>query len=325
MVVITLSECPPKLRGDMTKWMLEISTGVYVGNFSARVRENLWKRICENIGKGRATMIYSTSGEQHFGFEVHNSRWQPVDYDGAILIKHISKEKAEDYHEGDLQRKENLSSDSDARKNLMKRRKQRLSSFFHQTEGIPSEKEPVSETSSVESLSKSISLPDRYVVIDLETTGLRERTDEIIEIAALLVIDGIEIDSMSRLIRPNRIIPETIEKLTGITNSICEEQGVGLEKAINDLKSFVGNEILVCHNVIFDFAFLEQAFKRTGIEPFQNTCIDTLKLARKKINQIDNYKLATIAGFLGIEVKERHRAMADCRTTFGIYEKLKVI
>ena len=49
MIVITLSDCPPKVRGDLSKWLIEINTGVYVGQVSARVREELWKRICENL------------------------------------------------------------------------------------------------------------------------------------------------------------------------------------------------------------------------------------------------------------------------------------
>ena len=58
MVVVTLTDCPPKLRGDLTKWLLEINTGVYVGKINARVREELWKRICDNIKSGRATMSF---------------------------------------------------------------------------------------------------------------------------------------------------------------------------------------------------------------------------------------------------------------------------
>lgn len=45
MVVVTLTDCPPKLRGDLTKWLMEINTGVYVGKVSARIREMLWTRI----------------------------------------------------------------------------------------------------------------------------------------------------------------------------------------------------------------------------------------------------------------------------------------
>ena len=88
MVVVTLTDCPPKVRGDLTKWLIEVNTGVYVGNINARVREKLWQRICENVKNGRATMVFSTTGEQHLGFWVHNTNWQPVDYDGIWLVKH---------------------------------------------------------------------------------------------------------------------------------------------------------------------------------------------------------------------------------------------
>lgn len=58
MIVITLTKVPNALRGDLTKWYQEIQTGVYVGNVSARVRDSLWLRIVENIGRGEATMVY---------------------------------------------------------------------------------------------------------------------------------------------------------------------------------------------------------------------------------------------------------------------------
>lgn len=54
MLVITVKNCPPKLRGDLTKWLIEIDTGVFVGNLSARVRDSLWERVCANIKTGTA-------------------------------------------------------------------------------------------------------------------------------------------------------------------------------------------------------------------------------------------------------------------------------
>ena len=87
MVVITLSCCPPKLRGDLSRWMQEIDTGVYVGNLNARVRDNVWDRVCSNIGNGHASMSYSSNNEQKLEFRIHNTQWEPVDYDGIKLIK----------------------------------------------------------------------------------------------------------------------------------------------------------------------------------------------------------------------------------------------
>ena len=57
MVVITLNNCPQKLRGDLSKWLIEINSGVFVGNLSARVRDAVWNRICEHI---KSCLLYAT-------------------------------------------------------------------------------------------------------------------------------------------------------------------------------------------------------------------------------------------------------------------------
>jgi CRISPR-associated protein Cas2 len=86
MVVITLSECPASLKGDLTKWLLEINAGVFVGRVSARVRDNLWERVCKSIKNGKATMVYNARNEQHLDFKVHNAVWEPIDFDGIKLM-----------------------------------------------------------------------------------------------------------------------------------------------------------------------------------------------------------------------------------------------
>jgi CRISPR-associated protein Cas2 len=64
MIILTLTDCPPSLRGDLSKWLVEISTGVYVGRVSARVRESLWERVKEYAKTGRATLVYPAKNEQ---------------------------------------------------------------------------------------------------------------------------------------------------------------------------------------------------------------------------------------------------------------------
>lgn len=87
MIVIRLSVCPPKVKGFLTNWLLEIDTGVYVGNVSARVRDDVWKIITENIGAGKAIMVYSTNTEQGLNFYTFNSEFVPVDYEGILLVR----------------------------------------------------------------------------------------------------------------------------------------------------------------------------------------------------------------------------------------------
>ena len=87
MIVLCVMNCPPGLRGDLSKWLNEVNTGVYVGRLNARVREELWNRVCSNIKSGQATMVYSTNNEQGFAFLTHNTTWIPVDYEGITLMK----------------------------------------------------------------------------------------------------------------------------------------------------------------------------------------------------------------------------------------------
>lgn len=86
MIVVTLSCCPQSLRGDLTKWMFEIDTNVFVGRMSARIRDQLWERIVRTCLDGRATMVFGVDNEQRFDFRVHNTSSKPVDFDGIKLM-----------------------------------------------------------------------------------------------------------------------------------------------------------------------------------------------------------------------------------------------
>lgn len=87
MIVVSLTSVPPSLRGDLTRWMFEIDTGVFVGRMSARVRDELWDRIVRECGTGRAIMVYGTNSEQRFDFRVHNFEWVPEDFDGIKIMR----------------------------------------------------------------------------------------------------------------------------------------------------------------------------------------------------------------------------------------------
>lgn len=86
MVVLVLTACPSGLRGHLTRWLLEISAGVFVGRVSARVRGLMWERVVELSKDGRAIMVYSVRGEQGLAFKVHRHDWETVDMDGVELM-----------------------------------------------------------------------------------------------------------------------------------------------------------------------------------------------------------------------------------------------
>lgn len=86
MVVLVLTACPPGLRGFLTRWLLEISAGVFVGKVSKRVRELLWARTEKMVRTGRAIMVFSARNEQGLSFRVHGHHWEPIDVDGITLM-----------------------------------------------------------------------------------------------------------------------------------------------------------------------------------------------------------------------------------------------
>ncbi|MCD4556953.1 type I-E CRISPR-associated endoribonuclease Cas2e [Schaalia sp. lx-100] len=87
MITLVVTACPAGLRGDLTKWLLEISPGVFVGNVSARVRDSLWERTVGLCKDGRALMIFNAPNEQGYDYRVHLHSWEPVDMDGLTLMK----------------------------------------------------------------------------------------------------------------------------------------------------------------------------------------------------------------------------------------------
>ncbi|MUL43659.1 type I-E CRISPR-associated endoribonuclease Cas2 [Streptomonospora sp. PA3] len=87
MTVIVLTNCPAGLRGFLTRWLLEISPGVFIGGPSARIRAALWAEVQQYAGQGRALLAYSTDNEQGFTFETFDHKWHPVDHEGLTLIR----------------------------------------------------------------------------------------------------------------------------------------------------------------------------------------------------------------------------------------------
>lgn len=96
MMVLVITACPAGLRGDLTKWLAEVSPGVFVGRPSARVRELLWERTVSLVKDGRALLVYASDNEQGMEFRAHRHDWEPEDFDGLTLMvrKKPKKENA---------------------------------------------------------------------------------------------------------------------------------------------------------------------------------------------------------------------------------------
>lgn len=92
VLVLVTTAVPKGLRGELSRWLLEIGPGVFVGHLSARVREEVWELVTSNVRQGRAILVYSSRNEQRLVFETCGDSWQPVDHDGVKLIRRSSSE-----------------------------------------------------------------------------------------------------------------------------------------------------------------------------------------------------------------------------------------
>ena len=107
MLAIVVENVPPKLRGRLAVWLLEVRAGVYVGKLSKRVREMIWKQVGESLGEGNAVMVWSTNTESGFDFvTVGGNRRIPVEMEGLKLVSFLplpEKNDPSDSSNGDTQ------------------------------------------------------------------------------------------------------------------------------------------------------------------------------------------------------------------------------
>ncbi len=90
MLVIVLENAPDRLRGRLAVWLLEVRAGVYVGDFSTKVREMIWEQVEAGIEGGNAVMAWSTNNESGFDlFTLGPNRRDPVDFQGLTLVSFL--------------------------------------------------------------------------------------------------------------------------------------------------------------------------------------------------------------------------------------------
>lgn len=162
-------------------------------------------------------------------------------------------------------------------------------------------------------------MTDAYTVLDLETTGLNPKHDRIIEIGAVKVRDGKVTDQFQTLINPGRILEQRVCELTGIHNEMLKE-APQIETQIEPLLAFIGDDVLVGHRILFDYSFVKKAAVNQKLN-FEKKGIDTLKLARKFLPELESRKLEYLCTYYGIR-HQAHRALGDAQATAVLYDKL---
>ena len=161
-----------------------------------------------------------------------------------------------------------------------------------------------------------------YIVFDLETTGVRTDFDQIIEISAIKVQDHQAGAQFSTLVNPGRRIPPGATKVNGITDEMVKD-APPLEKVLKDFADFIGDEILIGHNIhTFDLLFLYRDAPEILGRSIANDYIDTLYLARKCLPQLKHHRLTDLAEYFDVDTAGAHRALNDCVMNQICYEEL---
>ena len=157
--------------------------------------------------------------------------------------------------------------------------------------------------------SRDMAFDGEYVAFDLETTGLSFRTDRIIEIGAVVMRDGQEIDRFQTFVDPKRPLQRETAELTGITDEMLRGAPL-IEEALPKFLEFVGNRVLVAHNADFDTSFIRAACSQLGYE-YNYTSVDTLVLSQNLMPELNKFKLNIVADALNLPEFNHHRAADD--------------
>lgn len=165
---------------------------------------------------------------------------------------------------------------------------------------------------------------NKLVIIDFETTGMSPDYNRIIEIGAMQIEDNTITSSFSQLINPKQYIPTFITQLTGISNQMVRNQPCAAE-IMPKFYDFLGDSIILAHNISFDKKFLIAEMKRVNLS-ISNDYLCSLLLARRIFQESPNHKLGTLVRYLNIPMDnnhQEHRALDDVKVTAQLWFKIK--
>ena len=168
--------------------------------------------------------------------------------------------------------------------------------------------------------SADMAFDGEYVAFDLETTGLSSQKDEIIEIGAVRMQGGKELDRFQTFVNPGRRLEQKIVELTGITDAMLAD-APSIETVLPEFLEFVGDRVLVAHNADFDTGFIREACRKQGL-PYGFTSVDTLILSQNLLPHLNKFKLDVVSNALSLPDFNHHRAGDDAVTCGLIFHKL---
>ena len=167
-----------------------------------------------------------------------------------------------------------------------------------------------------------IKVLENYTVLDIETTSLDCYRGEILEISAIKVRNQQETEYFSELIKIHNKVGAFTTKLTGITNEMILKEGKELVLVLKNFKDFLGDDIIVGHNVNFDINFIYDSMKKNQGRNLTNDYVDTLRIARKVLPHLKHHKLDDLIKYFNLVERNEHRALNDCILTNQVYIRL---
>lgn len=163
-------------------------------------------------------------------------------------------------------------------------------------------------------------LPETFIVLDLETTGLDANRHEIIEVAAIRYKKGDTNHAMIQaLVKPSKKVPKKITEITGITQEMLEAEGEPLDDVLPEFIAFIANDRLVTFNAEFDMAFLHAATTRLGLPKLSNPVSCALNMAKRAWPKRKTFRLSDLASDGQFADGTAHRALEDARRALMVY------
>ncbi|MDZ4654623.1 MAG: exonuclease domain-containing protein [Coriobacteriia bacterium] len=157
-----------------------------------------------------------------------------------------------------------------------------------------------------------------FVTVDIETTGCRPGTNDIIEIGAVRIRSGVIVARFGELVRPTEPIPPSIKHLTGIDEDMVADADE-ITSVMRRFREFVGESVLIAHNHRFDLGFLDYEAERAWGHPFPRPVLDTLILARRLHPELERHNLRALAQTYQVDTVPDHRATTDAMATAEVW------
>jgi DNA polymerase III epsilon subunit len=165
--------------------------------------------------------------------------------------------------------------------------------------------------------------PDQtIIVLDTETTGLDHKTEKLIEIAAVKMVNGEAIETFTSLVNPQKPIRYSSFLIHNISEEMVQDAPT-IEEVLPRFLEFVGDHTYIAHNAIFDYSFINEAMKAVYGKRFTNNRIDTFEMYRSVFPDEHSHGLSSLLNRFGFDSEVLHRALDDAMCLAKVYPKLR--